>query len=117
MVDWRIKLPDTIADNASSGRVVLGATGRALGGLDLPLVGMVFRKNGSVVQTAAGAAVMGNPAAAVAWLANKLTSLGSGLCRGHVVLAGAFGGPVDIGPGDVLQIEFGGCGGVSAHVR
>jgi 2-keto-4-pentenoate hydratase len=114
--DWRIKLADTIADNASSGRVVLGGCGRPIAGVDLPLIGMVLRKNGEIVQTAAGAAVMGHPAAAAAWLANKLSEFGTGLRRGQLVLAGAFGGPVDLDAGDVVHVEFTGCGSVMTAV-
>src|SRR5690606_16065422 len=67
--DWKIKLADTVADNASSARLVLGSRMVPVKDLDLRLIGMVLEKNGEVVSTGAGAAVWGHPAAAVAWLA------------------------------------------------
>ena len=59
--DWKIKLADTIADNASSARFVVGSRLICAGGFDLRLLGMVLEKNGEIVSTGAGAAVMGIP--------------------------------------------------------
>jgi 2-keto-4-pentenoate hydratase len=64
---WKIKLCDTIADNASSARVVLGSSPKRVDERDLKLVGMILEKNGDIVQTGAGGAVLGHPAVAVAW--------------------------------------------------
>ena len=113
--DWRIKLADTIADNASSAMVVLG--GRALPPreLDLRLTGMLLERNGQVVATAAGAAVMGHPAAAVAWLANKLALFDITLRAGEIVLAGAFCGAVTVGSGDAVTATFDHLGSVTAR--
>jgi 2-keto-4-pentenoate hydratase len=58
---WRIKLPDTIADLASSGAIVLGSAVTPSGGFDLRLAGMVFTRDGEVVATGAGAAALGSP--------------------------------------------------------
>jgi 2-keto-4-pentenoate hydratase len=68
---WKIKLCDTIADNASSARVVLGSSPKRVDERDLKLVGMILEKNGDIVQTGAGGAVLGHPAVAVAWLATR----------------------------------------------
>ena len=57
--DWKIKIQDTVADNASCGVFVLGGTARSLRGLDLSIAGMVVEKNGDIVSTSAGAAVQG----------------------------------------------------------
>jgi len=106
IANWELRLPDTVADNASSARVVLGSTLSAVTGLDLRLVGMVLEVNGEVVQTAAGAAVLGHPARAVAWLANRLAEFGEGLRAGAVVLSGALGAAIAPGPGDHFRASF-----------
>src|SRR5205823_7310924 len=72
VADWKIKLADTIADNASSCRMVVGGRCLPVEAVDLRLMGMILEKNGEIANTATGAAVLGHPAVAVAWLANKL---------------------------------------------
>ncbi|MBU6429596.1 MAG: fumarylacetoacetate hydrolase family protein [Cyanobacteria bacterium REEB65] len=103
---WKFKVCDTIADNASSGLFVLGSRRTALDGLDLRLCGMALRKNGEVAVTGAGAACLGNPVSAVAWLANALHSLGEPLRAGHIVLSGALGPVVEVAAGDVFEAEI-----------
>ncbi|SIS97228.1 2-keto-4-pentenoate hydratase [Alicyclobacillus vulcanalis] len=112
IADWRIRLVDTVADNASAGCFVLGSLPTALSGVDLETVGGVLKVNGEVVQTGAGAAVMGHPAKAVAWLANTLTELGTPLRAGHVVLSGAVSAAQPIQPGDHVHLSFGPLGTV-----
>jgi 2-keto-4-pentenoate hydratase len=112
IVDWKIKLPDTVADNASSARIVLGGTITSLHSLDLRTVGMVLEKNGEVVATAAGAAVLGHPAQAVAWLANKLAAYGIALRKGEVILSGSLTAAMPIGAGDFVRADFGPLGDV-----
>ena len=80
---------DTVADNASSGLLVVGGRMRKVEDLDLRLLGVVVSRHGEVIDTGAGAAALGNPARCVAWLANKLGSLGAGLKAGDIVLPGA----------------------------
>jgi len=106
IADWRIRLADTIADNASSARAVVGARITPVAALDLRLLGVLFARNGTPIDSGAGAAVLGNPARCVAWLANKLGSLGTGLRRGDVVLAGAMHRMVPVRPGDFFQARF-----------
>lgn len=108
--DWKIKLPDTVADNASSARVVLGGTMLPPGMIDLELAGMVLRKNGRVSSVGAGAAVLGHPAAAVAWLANKLAEFGDRIEEGQVVLPGALAAAVPVTAGDVVEVAVQGLG-------
>jgi 2-keto-4-pentenoate hydratase len=114
VADWKIKIQDTIADNGSSAGLVLGSRLMPLGGVNLKYVGLVLERNGAIVETAAGAAVMGHPAQAVAWLANKLGSMGSGLCRGEIVLAGSLTKALEVKPGDIFMATFGGLGAVKA---
>lgn len=104
--DWKIKLPDTVADNASSARFVLGPRLSPARDLDLRLIGMCLEKNGQVVNSGAGVAVLGHPAAAVAWLANKLAEFGAALEPGDVVLSGAVTAAVDVAAGDVVEAHF-----------
>jgi len=113
--DWKIKLADTIADNASSARFVVGSRLIAPGEVDLRLVGMVFEKNGEIVNTGAGAAVMGHPASSVAWLANKLGAFGIALEEGEIILSGALTAAVDAKAGDCFLMSFHGLGSVGVR--
>lgn len=110
---WKIKLCDTIADNASSARVVLGGPPRYVTQLDLRLIGMVMEKNGEVVQTGAGAAVLGHPANAVAWLANAVGRFGVPLKSGEIIMPGALSAAVDVTAGAAIRVSFDGLGSVS----
>jgi hypothetical protein len=83
--------------------------------MDLRLIGVVVSRGGAVIDTGAGAAALGNPARCVAWLANKLGSLGAGLRAGDVVLPGAVHRMVPVQPGDVFRGEFCGLGAVTAR--
>ena len=113
--DWKIKLPDTIADNASSARFVVGSRLVDPAGIDLRLVGMVMEKNGEVVSTGAGAAVLGHPAASVAWLANKIGEFGIALEEGEIILSGALTAAVDARAKDSFLMSFGGLGTVGVR--
>ena len=115
VADWKIKLVDTVADNASSGLLVLGGRMRKVEDLDLRLLGVVVSRNGEMIDTGAGAAALGNPARCVAWLANKLGSLGAGLKAGDVVLPGAVHKMVPVNPGDVFRAEFAHLGPVTVR--
>lgn len=112
---WKIKLCDTIADNASSARIVLGNSAKRVDDLDLKLVGMVLEKNGEIVQTGAGGAVLGHPAVAVAWLANAIGQFGVSLGAGEIVMPGALCAATDVSAGDLLQASFDGLGTVSVR--
>lgn len=112
ILDWKFKVADTVADNASSGLFVLGNQPTPLAGLDLRLCGMALRKNGEVAVTGAGAACLGHPVNAVAWLANTLRALGDPLRAGDVVLSGALGPVVPIARGDSFEAEIGHLGQV-----
>ncbi len=113
--DWRIKIQDTVADNASCGAFVLGDRVVDPKRVDLQTCGMVLEKNGEVVVTGAGAATMGSPLTAMAWLANTLGRLGIPLKAGEVVLSGALGAMVPVKAGDNLRVTIGGIGGCSVR--
>jgi 2-oxopent-4-enoate/cis-2-oxohex-4-enoate hydratase len=113
--DWKIKIQDTVADNASCGVFVLGDRVVDPRRVDLQTCGMVLEKNGEVVVTGAGAATMGSPLTAMAWLANTLGRLGIPLKAGEVVLSGALGAMVPVKAGDNLRVAIGGIGGCSVR--
>jgi 2-oxopent-4-enoate/cis-2-oxohex-4-enoate hydratase len=113
--DWKIKIQDTVADNASCGVLTLGGVRKSPRQLDLALAGMVLEKNGEVVSTSTGAAVQGSPANAIAWLANTLGRLGIGLNSGEVILSGSQSPLVDITAGDSLSCSVGGLGSTSVR--
>ena len=106
VAEWRIALPDTIADNASCFGIVLGTEVPLPAGLDLATVGLVFERDGETEATAAGAAVMDDPAAAVAWLARTLAGFGERLPVGQPILAGAFTAAIEAEPG-TYRARFG----------
>ena len=108
---------DVVADNASSAGFVLGGTPMDPYGVDLRLTGCVLEKNGELVSTAAGAAVMGHPAAAVAWLVRALAARGKGLAAGHVVMAGGMTEAVAVAPGDTVVATFDRLGSVEIPFR
>jgi 2-keto-4-pentenoate hydratase len=112
IVDWDIQLPDTIADNASSAMVVLGGKRSTLDGLDLRTIGAVLWRDGEIVATGAAGAVLGNPATAVAWLANKVHAFGVTLEAGHVILPGSCTRAYDVAAGQTIRAEFDGLGSV-----
>ena len=115
VADWKIKLVDTVADNASSGLLVTGGRLTPVDRVDLRLVGVVVSRNGEVLHTGAGAAVLGNPARCVAWLANKLGAFGAGLRAGDIVLPGSPHAMVAVTPGDVFRAEFAHLGAVTVR--
>ena len=113
--DWKIKIQDTVADNASSAAFVVGAELVPATGLDLSRVGYVMTKNGQLAGTAAGAAVLGSPAQAVAWLANKLGQFGIALKAGEIILSGAAAAAVPVVAGDSVCLTVDRVGSVSCR--
>jgi 2-keto-4-pentenoate hydratase len=113
--DWKIKIQDTIADNASNAAAVIGGKLTKAKDLDLRLIGMVYEKNGEGAATAAGAAVLGNPAQAVAWLANTLAQYGITLKAGEFIMAGALTAALPIKAGDNFTASFDRLGSVSVR--
>lgn len=113
IADWKITFADTVADNGSSAFFVLGQEGKPLAGLDLFTCGMVMEINGEIVSLGAGAAALGHPLNAAAWLAQTLARRGEPLKRGDVLLAGALGPMVALNPGDHVRAIVGGLGAAS----
>jgi 2-oxopent-4-enoate hydratase len=119
IIDSRIKrgnrrIEDSIADNAGTGRVVFSGKKTSIADIDLRCVGLIFEKNGAIVSTAAGAAVLGNPVQAVAWLANKLSEFGITLYAKEIILSGSLIAAVDIKPKDSFSAKFDRLGSVKA---
>lgn len=113
--DWKIHLQDTIADNGSSARLVLGARMTPIEQVDMRLTGMTLEKNGQLVNSGTTAEVWGNPAAAVACLANMLAEFGIELKAGSIVMAGALTAAIPVAAGDSVTASFAGMGGVTVR--
>ncbi|UXA19343.1 2-keto-4-pentenoate hydratase [Mycobacterium sp. SMC-4] len=113
IADWRITLADTIADNASSGAVVLGQWVPIDHAPRLPDTTAILAVNGATVDSGAGAAVMGDPAAAVAWLANALARYDTAIDAGRFVMSGSYTGAPFVAAGDRVSAQISGLGAVS----
>ena len=109
--DWKIKIQDTVADNASCGVFVLGDQAVDPRKLDLALCGMVLEKNGEIITTGSGAAALGSPVNAITWLANTMGALGIPLKAGEVILSGALAAMLPAKAGDNFRVSIGGLGG------
>lgn len=113
--DWKIKIQDTIADNASCGLFVLGDQAVSPRSVDLRTCGMVVEKNGKIISTGAGAAALGSPVNCVTWLANKLGEFGIPLKAGEVILSGSLVPLEPVVAGDFMQVSIGGIGNASVR--
>jgi 2-oxopent-4-enoate/cis-2-oxohex-4-enoate hydratase len=113
--DWKIGIVDTVADNASCGAFVLGSQAVSPYDIDIFTCGMVLERNGEVFATGSGAAALGSPLNAMAWLANTLGRLGVPLQAGEVVLSGALAAMAPVRPGDQFRMAVGGLGDCSVR--
>jgi 2-keto-4-pentenoate hydratase len=113
--DWKMKIQDTVADNASNAGVILGGKLTPVEDLDLRLIGLVLEKDGEIVATAAGAAVWGNPAQAVAWLANRLGQYGIWLRAGELIMSGSLTAAFPARNGSSFRATFDRIGSVSTR--
>jgi 2-keto-4-pentenoate hydratase len=113
IADWKITFSDTVADNGSSAFFVLAQEGKPLAGLDIWTAGMVMQINGETVSLGVGAAALGHPLNAAAWLARTLAARGEPLKAGDILLAGALGPMVALRPGDHVVARVGGLGSCS----
>jgi 2-oxopent-4-enoate/cis-2-oxohex-4-enoate hydratase len=111
--DWKIKIQDTVADNASCGVFVIGADRIKPRDLDLAAVKMDIRKNGEHIASGLGSAVQGHPATAVAWLANKLGRFGIPFLAGEIILSGSLAPLLPITSGDRFDMTLAGIGQAS----
>ncbi|WP_172652032.1 2-keto-4-pentenoate hydratase [Rhodococcus opacus] len=105
-IDFKFTLPDVLADNASSSRFVIGGVERDPRALDLALEACVLSVDGTVVDSATGAAVQGHPAEALALAANALAERGLALEAGWIVLTGGMTDAVFVEPGKQIVAEF-----------
>ena len=111
--DFKFDLPSVIADNTSASRFVLGGRSRRIADVDLRTLGVVLEKNGVIVAMAAGAAVLGHPAAAVVMLVNHLAERGEALPAGTLVLTGGVTEAIPVAAGDSVLARFQDLGSVS----
>jgi 2-oxopent-4-enoate/cis-2-oxohex-4-enoate hydratase len=108
--DWKIRIQDTIADNASSGLFALGREAVDPRQVDFVHCGMVVEKNGALLSTGAGAAALGSPLICVAWLADAMGRFGVPLEAGEVILSGSLVPLEPVRPGDHMRLSIGGIG-------
>jgi 2-oxopent-4-enoate/cis-2-oxohex-4-enoate hydratase len=113
IADWKIRIQDTVADNASCGIFVLGDRWTDPAGMALEEVRMEMFHNGKPAGSGAGSAVQGHPAEAVAWLVNTLGRFGVVLQKGQIVLSGALAPLVPVSPGDTFDLAMTGLGTAS----
>ncbi len=112
IVDWDIRIGDTIADNASSAGYVLGPDRVKPTDIDLKMIEARLLRNGDKVAEGRSDAVLGDPVVAVAWLARKVASFGVTLEAGNVILPGSVHRAIDVRPGDDFEAIFDGLGSV-----
>jgi len=113
IADWDITFADTVADNGSSARYVLGTDARTLDEVEPVGVQMTMTRSGEVVSTGSGAACPGDPLHALAWLARTARDLGEPLRAGQLILSGALGPMVAVAAGDTFEAQITGLGAVS----
>ncbi len=113
ILDWKLTLCDTVADNASSGAVVIGDWLPYTSEIDLAAARASLSLNGNEVDSGLGSAVLGDPAAAVAWLANALHPFGTDILPGQIIMSGSFTTAAFVHPGDTATAGISGLGVVS----
>ena len=111
--NFRFDLKSVIADNASSSRFVTGGNPKRVEDVDMKTLGVVMEINGEVVATGAGAAVLGNPAASVAMLANMLAERGESIPAGTFIMTGGITAAVAVKAGDSVCVRYQDIGSVS----
>lgn len=114
---YKFTLEDVIADNSSSAGFVVGGNAIDPRGVDLARIGVVLELNGQVKATGSGAAVLGHPAASVAWLVRELASRDRGLSKGQIIMSGAITEAVAVTPGDSVVARFDRLGSVEIACR
>lgn len=117
VIDARVQNPrkicDTVADNGAAAALILGGNPVRPQDVDMRWVGCIFHRNAVIEETGIAAGVLGHPAMAIAWLANKLSAYDVALEPGHFMLSGSFTRPVWADPGDTLHADFGPLGTVT----
>jgi len=113
---WDVHVLDAVADNGAAGLFALGAEPKTLRDFDAKLCGMVLELNGEPASTGVGLACLGHPLNALRWLAGDLARAGTPLRAGDIVLSGALGPMVPVGPGDHVSLRISGLGSVDFTV-
>jgi 2-keto-4-pentenoate hydratase len=106
ITDYRIKITDTVADNASFGGFAVGPWRKDWREADLRLIAMLISQDGQSLSEGIGAASLGHPANAVAWLVNKISEYGAALEPGDIVMSGALARMLPSKPGDQFLLEY-----------
>ena len=117
IVDWKISLLDTVADNASYAAFVLGSKPVTLSQLDLSRCGMYIERQGLEVSVGAGINCLGNPLNAAVWLADRMVEMGTPLKAGDLLLSGALGPMVELGREESLTAHIEGLGSVTLIIE
>lgn len=119
IIDARVTEPrkifDTVADNGAGAAIVLGGRPVRPDDIDMRWIGAAFYRNSEIEETGLSCGVLGHPAMAIAWLANKLGPFGTVLEPGNLMLSGSFTRPVWANKGDTLHADFGPLGAVAVH--
>lgn len=113
--NWKIKIEDTVADNASCGVYVLGDQTANPNDHDLPALKVVVKKNGELLSEGFGSAVQGNPLTSVAWLANTLGKFDIPFKAGEVILSGSLVPLEPVVAGDLMEMDLEGVGTASVQ--
>ena len=113
--DWKIQWIDTVADNGSSSRFVLGDKAVSPLDVDFRTMGVVLERNRKLVSTSTMAEVLGSPVHAIAWLANKLSEWNIGLDAGDIILPGSPCTAIAAARGDYVEAHMTGIGSVGLH--
>ena len=106
VADWKIKITDTIADNASASHYVLGHRPLILSDYDVVNTQMKLFINGNLISKGTGAACLGSPINATLWLAKKMMSLGNPLRSGEIIFSGALGPMAEVSANDQVEVVF-----------
>lgn len=111
--DWKIKIEDTVADNASCGMFVMGKERVSPHDVDFENCQMVIKNKGEVVAKGQGSAALGSPLNCVAWLANTLGDYGISLNAGDIILSGSLAAMIPCQQDDDMSVEIEGIGSAS----
>jgi 2-keto-4-pentenoate hydratase len=112
---WDVSAADFIADNSAGSRLILGSRPRRLSDFDIVRCKMLTECHGETVSSGSGAASLGNPLNALAWLADNLANAGQPLQAGDIIMTGSLGPMATISPGDTFNAEIEGLGKISAN--
>ena len=107
ILDWKFKFEDTVADNGSSAGAIIGTPTDLPSFEELADIPVIVKKNGEIIDQGVSSAVMGNPAKAIAWLANMLSEYDISLKAGQFILAGAITAAAFFEANDQFEIDFG----------